>query len=300
MKTKLKTLTEKAKGELLAMRRYPEAGGFVVSLVVFVAVLMMPSPRSEASAEILADLDCVVEPSEVVNVGSAVPGLLADAFFERGDAVAAGDILGRLESNVERATLDIAREAANGLATLELRKANAEFGERTLVRNDELMRQRVISRQTRDQVATEAKIAGFQVRQEVESQRLARLEVRRAEASLERRMVRSPITGRVVQRFKSAGEYVDGDAIYEVARLDPLAVDVIVPVEYLGFVREGAEAAVRLDLPARIGEQISAKVDRVDPVADAASGTFGVRLLMPNPSGEIPAGVRCQVNVELN
>jgi hypothetical protein len=30
-------------------------------------------------------------------------------------------------------------------------------------------------------------------------------------------------------------------------------------------------------------------------VVDAASGTFGVRLVMPNPGGKIPAGVKCRV-----
>jgi hypothetical protein len=33
----------------------------------------------------------------------------------------------------------------------------------------------------------------------------------------------------------------------------------------------------------------------VDRVFDASSGTFGVRLELPNPNGAIPAGVRCKV-----
>jgi hypothetical protein len=33
----------------------------------------------------------------------------------------------------------------------------------------------------------------------------------------------------------------------------------------------------------------------VDRVVDSASGTFGVRLELPNANGEIPAGVKCQV-----
>jgi hypothetical protein len=31
----------------------------------------------------------------------------------------------------------------------------------------------------------------------------------------------------------------------------------------------------------------------IDPVIDAASNTFGVRLILPNPGNRIPAGVRC-------
>jgi hypothetical protein len=33
----------------------------------------------------------------------------------------------------------------------------------------------------------------------------------------------------------------------------------------------------------------------VDRVIDAASGTFGVRLTMPNPDGALPAGLKCTV-----
>jgi hypothetical protein len=37
----------------------------------------------------------------------------------------------------------------------------------------------------------------------------------------------------------------------------------------------------------------------VDQVLDAASGTFGVRLALPNPGQQLPAGIRCKVQFEL-
>jgi hypothetical protein len=36
----------------------------------------------------------------------------------------------------------------------------------------------------------------------------------------------------------------------------------------------------------------------VDQVLDAASGTFGVRLALPNPERQLPAGIRCKVLFE--
>jgi len=33
-------------------------------------------------------------------------------------------------------------------------------------------------------------------------------------------------------------------------------------------------------------------------VLDAASGTFGVRLALPNPGQQLPAGIRCKVQFE--
>ena len=43
----------------------------------------------------------------------------------------------------------------------------------------------------------------------------------------------------------------------------------------------------------------SAQVDVIDRVFDAASGTFGIRLTLPNPGNAIPAGHRCEVEVPL-
>ena len=45
-----------------------------------------------------------------------------------------------------------------------------------------------------------------------------------------------------------------------------------------------------------VGGQYSAKVTVVDKLVDAASGTFGVRLELPNPGNQLPAGLKCRIN----
>jgi hypothetical protein len=44
-----------------------------------------------------------------------------------------------------------------------------------------------------------------------------------------------------------------------------------------------------------VGSEHEVVVSVVDRVIDAASGTFGVRLELPNPNYELPAGLRCRV-----
>lgn len=251
---------------------------------------------ARAQAAILSDMDCVIEPSRTVELGSAVPGLLAETYYDRSDFVTAGTLMARLESDVERVSLAIAEEAASSSTAIALRQVTAEFGGRTKVRNAELLKSASISRQVMDQVSTEATIAQLQVKQEQESVRLASLEVERAKALLERREIRTPISGSVTERHKSSGEYVDSEPVYQVAQLDPLHVEVIVPIEYLGSLETGASAAVTLNVPGFEGKQLQAVVRRIDAVADAASATYGVRLVMDNPDLSIPSGVRCVVN----
>ena len=76
-------------------------------------------------------------------------------------------------------------------------------------------------------------------------------------------------------------------------QIDPLNVEVIVPVELFGAVTNGMVGTVKLGVG--MTGTYTARVKVVDRVIDAASGTFGVRLELPNPGNRIPAGIRCNV-----
>ncbi len=97
----------------------------------------------------------------------------------------------------------------------------------------------------------------------------------------------------VVERTGAPGEYVGEEPFLTVAQLDPLNVELVVPVEYYGMIKLGSMAQVQLE--AAVGGSHQAKVVIVDQVIDAASGTFGVRLELPNPKLKLPAGLKCQV-----
>ena len=66
-----------------------------------------------------------------------------------------------------------------------------------------------------------------------------------------------------------------------------------VPTSRYGEIRVGSVAEVRPEPP--IGGTYAATVTAVDRVLDAASGTFGVRLALPNPGLLLPAGIRCKI-----
>jgi multidrug efflux pump subunit AcrA (membrane-fusion protein) len=75
-----------------------------------------------------------------------------------------------------------------------------------------------------------------------------------------------------------------------------LNVEVIAPASIFGSVRVGMTGYVNL-APFFPGSY-KAKVVVVDKVIDAASGTLGVRLQLPNPDNKIPAGIKCTVEFE--
>ncbi len=248
---------------------------------------------AEAGSE-MPTFDCVIEPSEIIELGSASTGVLESVHVYRADRVRAGEEVARLESKVEEAALQVARLRAKHEVPVSLRKRAAELSERTRIRHAPLVNRSAVSQQEMDEIEVEAEIATLQVQDEEENLRIAREELRRARAIMERRIIRSPVDGVIMERFKTAGEFVEDEPILKIAKLHPLHVEVILPVEYLGRIQPFMKAEVVAAIPD--AEPHIAEVKRVDLVADAASGTYGVQLELANPTQSIPAGLRCQVS----
>ncbi|MCP4286745.1 MAG: efflux RND transporter periplasmic adaptor subunit [Gammaproteobacteria bacterium] len=270
----------------------------ILSIVLVATLLFSGIEAAEPSVEeggnnSIPELDCIIEPSEIVDVGSAVPGVVESIQADRNDQVSKGTIIARLESSVERATFELSRERASLNTAIELRQEGARFGHLTQKRSNSLLQTAAISKHEMDSVLSETRIAELQVRQERDNKRIAGLELLRAEAVLDRRTIRSPVHGVVLERFKAAGEYVDDEPVLRIAQLDPLHVEIIVSTDYLGRIAPGMQAEVTPAVPE--ANTYLARVERVDRVSDAASGTYGVRLSLANPDYNIPAGLRCRL-----
>ena len=76
-------------------------------------------------------------------------------------------------------------------------------------------------------------------------------------------------------------------------QIDPLRVEAALPVEAFGQVRVGMTGTVEWETA--VSDPHVAQVTVVDPIVDAASGTIGVRLELPNPDTRLPAGTKCWV-----
>ena len=80
--------------------------------------------------------------------------------------------------------------------------------------------------------------------------------------------------------------------ILKLAQIDPLRVEVVLPETAYGKIHVGMVGTVT---PEDLGGTYTAHVTVVDRVIDAASGTLGVRLELPNPDDKLPGGLRCRV-----
>ena len=240
-------------------------------------------------------LDCMIQPDQIIQVGSPVAGLIERVRFERGEFVNRGQVIAQLKADVERAALDLARARMSQLGEIVAARSSLEFARRELERSNELLEQNFVSENYVDKQRTEVEVAGGRTDQAQEKRVLAEKEVALAEAQLALRIVRAPISGIIVERFLSAGEHVDDKPIVRIASVDPLRVDVLVPAAAFGLVKIGMRGKV---IPEMINRSEHLAVVRiVDRVIEPASNTFRVRLELPNPRGTLPAGLRCKVDL---
>ena len=146
-----------------------------------------------------------------------------------------------------------------------------------------------------DEAETNKQLAELALLEAADAQRLAELELQRAKAELTRRTIRSPISGVVVERFLTPGEFTKEKPILKLAQIDPLRVEVFAPTALLNRITVGMRAQVMPDAP--VSGTYEARVIIVDRVVNAASGTFGVRLELPNHGYRLPAGLKCTVHL---
>jgi len=243
------------------------------------------------------DLDCMIQPHEIVMVGSPAPGVIDRILADRGDIVEAGSPIVELSSVVERAAVAVARERAAQVSDTTIARSAKKLAQRELQRASKLHEQSFVSQPYLERRQAEAQAAVGQSAKAEERRRLAVRELELAIAQLEQRTIRAPISGAVIERFLSPGEYVDQKAILRIAAIHPLRVNVLVPAMYFGQIRPGMVGVV---LPELFGqEHYEATVTKVDKVIDAASNTFRARLELPNANGELPAGLRCKVRLSI-
>lgn len=239
------------------------------------------------------EFDCLIGPHVVVAVSSPVEGVVETIAVDRGDLVGKGQVLATLESSVERASVALAAARARIESAVKSAQARVDFGLRRFVRTEDLYKKDLVPLNEKDEAETAKILAEIGLLEAAENQRIADLELERARAALALRTVRSPITGVVTERLVDPGEFARGLPIAKIAQIDPLRVEVFAPLALLGKVSVGMEAEV---IPEAVSDGVyRARVTVVDRVVDAASGTFGVRLELPNPDYRLPAGLKCKV-----
>lgn len=248
-----------------------------------------------AQADPLVGHDCILAPHAVSRLGAAAQGLIAEIRADRGDRVRRGDVLLRLESTEEESRRALARlEAESGIA-VDLAERRIAVTEMQANRAAELGRRKVMPLSDVEDATLAAETARLDRDRALLDQARAREELAGAEAAVERKTVRAPFDGVVVERRATLGEmYNQTDPLFVIAGTDPLYAETYLPARAFSRIAQDMEARIDLE----DGSSVRGRVILRDPVLDPATGTFGIRLAIPNPDGTILSGLSCEVHFD--
>ena len=237
-------------------------------------------------------VEAITRPSQDVVLSFVRPGQVAEVLVKEGDTVKTGQVLMRLDDKAEQ-------------VQMEQLKAQAEDRTRLLAAEAQLAQRRVDLKKTeaarKEGAATELEveharldvtIAELSLKLAEFEKTQAQMKYREAAVQIERMRITSPINGVVERLLVEPGESVEAaEKIAQVVQIDPLWVDVPVPLDEARSLTKGASNALvefDSDDPAR-RSTVAGKIIHIAAVADSASKTLTVRVECPNPSKR-PAG----------
>jgi HlyD family secretion protein len=307
---------------LLAALVVAGLGVLVLRLTRREAVTAEPVLRGPAIEAVYAT--GTVEPVARITVKARVAGVLEPAIAREGDAVAAGQVLARVDSEVRgyalaqgRTQLEAASQQAGGrsprLAALEARRAAVAVelaqARTELDRVERLVATGALPGVDLARARAHADLLDAQRRAAADELRSARLElastreqladqVRSLEAGVREGELTAPIAGTVLDRLAEPGEAVaPNQAIFELGDVSTLVVELHVDEADIAKVRAGPDAStVALTFYAFEGRAFEGRVLEVLPEADRVRRSYLVRVGLDAP----PAGLRVGMSAEAN
>ncbi|MBS0126829.1 efflux RND transporter periplasmic adaptor subunit [Thetidibacter halocola] len=249
-----------------------------------------------AGAPMAATYDCVMDPAVVVEVGAPVTGLLDAVLVSRGQVVAQGDVIARLKSDIDEVSIRLIRMQADNRDEVAMHQARLDLALKRQARLTQLSERGVATQEQLDEADAAVDVAGRELGIARTRVQLMAVELEQAEALRAQKEIRSPIDGIVVERNLAGGEFMTQEShIATIAQLDPLHVEAFLPVSM--YPALSLDQVIEVSPGAPIGGVYPARITAIDRVFDAASGTFGIRLALPNPGSVLPAGHRCTLEI---
>jgi membrane fusion protein, multidrug efflux system len=222
------------------------------------------------SAPLLLPSQVFVEQDAIV--AARATGVLQSLSVDLGSSVSSGQVIGRLEDEAQRLTLAraiVAHDNAQKVAWRAKEMRNVEG------------------------------ISASDVEQAEFAFRMAEVAMREAELALERARIVAPFDGVITARYVQPGRLLAlHDTLLRISARGPHLARVRVPESAAFPVRVGSEVVA----VSTAGHRVPARVVRVSPAIDAASGTREIIVRISQPSGRSaqPLLTGSTVNVELS
>jgi RND family efflux transporter MFP subunit len=239
------------------------------------------------------EFEAITRPSEDIMLSFVRGGRVKDVNIREGDKVAKDQRLSSLENEVELLQLKQLESEAKNTAKIELVKIEITQKEKDLEKLEWAISKGAVTHWELDHTKLELKTARISLRQARVENEMTKLRRDEMKAQLGLLTIHSPITGQIEKVQIEPGESSQPlTPVIRVVKVDPLLIDVHVPLSTAHYLEIGHEVVVRTILDNVF--EAKAVIKHIALVADAASMTIRVQLELPNPE-QLPAGERVRV-----
>ena len=230
-----------------------------------------------------------LNPVVLVRVGTQVSGTVSKLHADFNDRVHEGEVLVELDDRLFRAQVhESEAKVGDARAALELAVANE-------ARMRQLHRQGFISQQELDQVEEAAKAARAQLA-------LAQAQLEKDRTNLAYTVIRSPVSGVVVDRQVDVGQTVAASfqtpTLFLIAQdLSRMQIDTSFAEADIGSIRVGQPVHFKVDAFPDRSFQGTVKLIRLNPVTQQNVVTYDVVIAVDNPDQILLPGMTAYVNI---
>jgi RND family efflux transporter MFP subunit len=267
---------------------------FLLAVVVGVVLAQgAPAPSGAAAAAARSvTVDAFTAPHDQRQIASPIGSIVTNVLVEEGDRVGAGQEMVHLDDNLLRAQLAVSEARIQSAhAQIDAAKARHELLTTEFDREQKLFEKQVASQEDLDKARLDRDLAQLSIQNAENDLKIATLTAERDRKAADQTVIRAPIDGEVFRIAVRAGEAAEPlRPVLSMVTVDPLDVVAYVPIDTVGRIQPGTTAS--LDLEGLASGPLQCTVKVVDRVADPASGTYRVKLTLPNPDREVPAGAR--------
>ena len=260
-----------------------------------------PSPAATAAPAVApaapatpgsVTVDAFTAPHLQLQIATQIGGVVTKVVVEEGDHVSAGQDVVHLNDDLLRAQLAVS-EARTQSAEAQIAAAKARFELLTkeYEREQQLLEKKVASQEDLDKARLDRDLADLSIQNAENDLKIAKLTADRDRVAVEQTVFRAPDDGEVLRIAVREGEAAEPlHPVFSMVTVDPLDVITYVPIDTVGRISVGTTAMLKLEGVSP--EPLACTVKVVDRVADPASGTYRIKLTLPNQKRQIAAGAR--------
>ncbi len=255
-----------------------------------------------------------VTPTDTIKLSFEIPGNITAVNVEEGDRVTSGQVIStlnqkdyKLKVDAAQSQYDAAKKQIDNEIPAKISQAQSalDLTQATYDRLKALYDVGGISQSQMDEITTKLNVDTETLNTAITAKDVAETNLRQAQAALDlansnikSTTLTSPVNGVILKKLFETGENIDaGYPVVAIGTVDKVYIEVGVPDEYINKIQKGMTATATVY---GLDKEFTGTVEEIGQLADTATRTFSVKILVDNSDGKLKAGMICKAEINLD